>query len=82
MLFWSRPSPLPKIEENAFGAHFLQLYRKNEYGDPHFLFHDFNKDSASFRWEKKLAQIYVQFFGNFTKLYGLSYHWSKSACPM
>ena len=23
---------------------------------------------------KKLAQIYVQFFGNFTKLYGLSYH--------
>ena len=44
--------PLSKIGENAFGAHFLQLYRKNEYGDPHFLFHDFNKDSASFRWEK------------------------------
>ena len=41
-----------KMGENAFGAHFLQLYRKNEYGDPHFLFHDFNKDSASFRWEK------------------------------
>ena len=37
---------------NAFGAHFLQLYRKNEYADPHFLFHDFNKDSASFQWEK------------------------------
>ena len=34
---------------NAFGVHFLQLYRKNEYGDPHFLFHDFNKDNASFR---------------------------------
>ena len=48
----TRPSPLSKIGENAFGAHFLQLYRKNEYGDPHFLFHDFNKDSASFRWEK------------------------------
>ena len=29
--------------------------------------------------EKKLAQIYVQFFGNFTKLYGLSYHGSNSA---
>ena len=43
---------LSKIKENAFGAHFLQLYRKNEYSDPHFLFHDFNKDSASFRWEK------------------------------
>ena len=31
--------------------------------------------------EKKLAQIYVQFFGNFTKLYGLSYHGSKSFYP-
>ena len=29
--------------------------------------------------EKKLAQIYVQFFGNFTKLYGLSYHVLNSA---
>ena len=28
---------------------------------------------------KKLAEIYVQFFGNFTKLYGLSYHGSNSA---
>ena len=45
--FETRPSPLSKLRENAFGAHFLQLYRKNEYGDPHFLFHDFNKDSAS-----------------------------------
>ena len=50
--FEIRPSPLSKIWENAFGAHFLQLYRKNEHGDPHFLFHDFNKDSASFQWEK------------------------------
>ena len=50
--FETRPSPLSKIKENAFGAHFLSLYRKNEYGDPHFLFHDSNKDSASFRWEK------------------------------
>ena len=41
--------PLSKIEENAFGANFLQLYRKNEYGDPHFLFHDINKESAFFR---------------------------------
>ena len=32
--------------------------------------------------EKKLEQIYVQFFGNFTKLYGLSYHGSNSACPI
>ena len=29
--------------------------------------------------KKKLAQIYVQFFGNFTKLYGLSHQGSKSA---
>ena len=80
--FETRSSPRSKIKENAFGAHFLQLYRKNEYGDPHFLFHDFNKDSASFRREKKFAQIYVQFFGNFTKLYGLGYHVSNSACPV
>ena len=50
--FETHPSPLSKIEENVFGAHFLQLYRKNEYGDPHLLFHDFNKNSASFRQEK------------------------------
>ena len=50
--FETRPSSLSKIKENAFGAHFLQLYRKNECGDPHFLFHGFNKDSASFQWEK------------------------------
>ena len=30
----TRPSPLSKIGENAFGAHSLQNYRKNEYGDP------------------------------------------------
>ena len=47
---------------------------------PHFLFHDFKKDSASFQWGKKTAQIYVQFFGNFTKLYGLSYNGSNSTC--
>ena len=52
MPFETHPSLLSKIGENAFGAHFLQLYRKNEYGDPDFLFHDCNKDSASFRWEK------------------------------
>ena len=46
----TRPSPLSKIK--SFGAHFLQLYRKNEYSDPHFLFHDFNNDCASFRWGK------------------------------
>ena len=49
VFFETRPSPLSKIGESAFGAHFLQLYHKNEYGDPHFLFHDFNKDIASFR---------------------------------
>ena len=50
--FETRPTPVSKIGENAFGAHFVHLYRKNEYSEPHFLFPDFNKDSASFRWEK------------------------------
>ena len=47
--FEARPSPLSNIGENAFGAHLLQLYGKNEFGDLHFLFHDFNKGSASSR---------------------------------
>ena len=47
--FETHPNPLSKIGGNAFGAHFLLLYRKNEYVDPHFLFHDFNKNSASFQ---------------------------------
>ena len=41
--FEIRPSPVSKMGENAFGAHFLQLYRENEYGDPNFLFHDIVK---------------------------------------
>ena len=40
---------LLKIGEHASRAHFLQLYRKNEYGDPHYVFHDFNKNSVSFQ---------------------------------
>ena len=59
--FETRPSPLSKLGESAFGAHFLQLYRKNEYGDPYFLFHDFNKDSASFRWEKNWHKSMLSF---------------------
>ena len=37
------------IGVNACSAHFLQLCRKNQFGDAHFLFHDFNKNSASFQ---------------------------------
>ena len=48
----THPSPLSKIVENACSVHFLQLCRNKEYGDPHILFHDFNKNSASFQWEK------------------------------
>ena len=42
---------------NAVGVQFLQLYCKNEHGDPHFLFHDFDKKSASFN-EKKIGKLY------------------------
>ena len=59
--FETLSSPLSKIGENVFGAHFLQLYRQNEYGDPHFLFHDFNKDNASFRWDKNLPKSMFSF---------------------
>ena len=60
--FETRPSPLSEIGGNAFGAHFLQLYRKNEYGDPQFLFHDFDKNSASFQWEKNWHNSMFSFF--------------------
>ena len=59
--FETRPSPFVKIGENAFGAHFLHFYRKNEYGDPHFLLSDFNKESASFRWEKNWQKSMFSF---------------------
>ena len=32
--------------------------------------------------EKKIGTNLCSVFGNFTKLYGLSYHGSKSACPI
>ena len=42
-----------KIGENAFGAHFLQLYHKNQQGYLHFLlFFIINKNSSSLQWEK------------------------------
>ena len=31
--------------------------------------------------KKNVEKIYVQFFGYFTELYGLSYNGSNSACP-
>ena len=70
MLFLNwHPSPLSKTGGNAFGAHFLKLGSKNKYGDPHFLFHDFNKNSASFQWEKNkiginLCSVFWQFYSN------------------
>ena len=62
--FETRPSPLSKTKENAFGAHFLQLYRKNEYGDPDFLVHDLNRNNASLN-EKDLYKSVFSFFQQF-----------------
>ena len=61
--FETRPSPLSKMNEHAFGGRFLQLYRKNECGDPHFVFHYFNKDSPSIPFdEKKIGPNLCSFF--------------------
>ena len=60
--FKTRPISVSKINGSAFGAHFLQLYRKNEYRDPHFLFFDFNKNSASFPCEKIGINLTSAFF--------------------
>ena len=56
---------LSRIAGNAVGAHFLQLYCKNEHRDPHFLSHDFDKNSASFNGKKigkNLGSRFWQFY--------------------
>ena len=68
------------MRENAFGAHSLQLYHKNEYGDPHFFFMILIRTVLPFDEKKIGTNLCSVFFGNFTKLYGLSYHGWNSAC--
>ena len=60
-----------KLEEMQLVRTFCSSTAKTSTVTPIFLFHDFDKNSASFN-EKKMAKIYVRVFGNFTKLYGLS----------
>ena len=55
---------LSRIAGNAVGAHFLQLYCKNEHCDPHFLFRDFDKNSASFN-ETKIGKNLCSSFWQF-----------------
>ena len=47
---------------------------------PIFYFMILIRTVLPFNEKKKLAKIYVQFFDNFTKLCGLSYNGSNSAC--
>ena len=63
--FETRPSPLSKIKENAFGAHFLQLYRKNEYGAPIFYFMILIRTVLPFSEKKigtNLCSVFRQFY--------------------
>ena len=63
--FETRPIPLSKIGENAFGAHFLQLYRKNEYGDPIFYFMILIRTVLPFGEKKigtNLCSVFWQFY--------------------
>ena len=53
---------LSQKSEEMHLVHFLQLYHKNKFGDPHFLFHDYNKNSASFQWEKIDLNLLFSFF--------------------
>ena len=64
MPFWNSPqSSLKNLRKYIHGVHFLQLYRKkiNEYVDLHFIFHDFNMNSASFQWEKNWRKSMFSF---------------------
>ena len=58
---------LSKIRGNAFGAHFLQLYRKNESGDPIFYFIILIRTVRSIN-EKKIGLYPCSFFWNCNKL--------------
>ena len=71
-------APAPS-QENAFGAHFLQLYRKNEQLTPTFCFMILVRSVFSFH-EKKNGINLCLFFGNFIKEYGLSHNGSNSEC--
>ena len=57
---------LSRIAGNAVGAHFLQLYCKNEHCDPHFLFRDFDKNSASFNEKKNWQKSVFEFLAILT----------------
>ena len=59
---WNSPqSSLKNQGKCIWCALSAALPQKRVYGDPHFLFHDFNKDSASFRWEKNLHKSVFSF---------------------
>ena len=50
---------------NAFGAHFLQLYCENEYGDPHFYFMILIRTVLPFDEKKigtNLCSVFWQFY--------------------
>ena len=58
---------LSKIRGNAFGAHFLQLYCKNESSDPIFYFIILIRTVRSIN-EKKIGLNPPSVFCNFNKL--------------
>ena len=63
--FETLPSPLSIIGENACGAHFLQLCRKNEYGDPIFYFMILKRTVLPFNEKKigiNLCSVFWQFY--------------------
>ena len=58
------PSPRSKISRNSGGAHFLQLYRKNESSYPHFYFMISITEMLPFNNKKigkNLYSVYWQF---------------------
>ena len=63
--FETRPSPLSKIGENAFGEHFLPLYRKNENGNRIFYFMILIRTVLPFDERKigtNLCSVFWQFY--------------------
>ena len=76
MAFKTRPSPRSKIGINAGGAHFLQLYRKNKYGDSYTLEPRYSEGPRD--WQKYVPYNEVSLYrGSLIFIYFPSKCWGK-----
>ena len=66
-LSWPFERALRDIPQTKLVSEIKSSFSLNEHGDPHFLFYIFNENNIRNNWEKKLAEIYGYFFGQWNK---------------